>query len=72
MANNPHYACTRCTAPTKREELTVKKALFTTMGEGPKTKKARVVDWLCGKCLTEDFDYQREKFSPPRVVQIAS
>lgn len=73
MANQPHYACTRCSKPTKREELTVKKALFTEMGMGAGTKRARVTDWLCSTCLDSDPDWQREKFSPPRVVaQIAS
>lgn len=68
MPNNPHYACTRCEAPTKREDLTVKKALFTTMGVGAQTKKARVTDWLCQSCLRVDSDYNREPWAPPRVV----
>jgi hypothetical protein len=72
MANNPHYACTRCKNPTKREELTVKKALFTEMGEGARSLRSRVVDWLCDSCLKQDTDFNREKFSPPRVIQIAS
>jgi hypothetical protein len=68
MANIPTYGCTRCQTPTPRNELTVKKAVFTEMGEGPSTLRSRVVDWLCGMCLKEDHDFNREKFSPPRMV----
>lgn len=68
MPNVPNYACTRCGTSTERKKLTVKKALFTTMGEGARTKRARVVDWLCPPCVESDPDYQREPFSPPRVV----
>lgn len=71
MPNQPHYACTQCKRNTPREDLTVKKAMFTEMGEGARTIRSRVVDWLCPLCLTKDTDYQREKFSPPRVMNLA-
>lgn len=66
MANNPNYCCTRCNTPTPRASLTVKKAMFTEMGEGARTKRSRVTDWLCNNCLARDEDYLRERFSPPR------
>lgn len=71
MANTPSYGCTRCGAPVGRDQLTVKKVLFTTMGEGPRTKKARVLEWLCDSCMQRDPDFNREKFSAPRAVRLA-
>lgn len=72
MPNSPNYACTRCHTPTSREQLTVKLAMFREMGEGARTVRSRVIDWLCATCLDSDPDFNREKFSPPRVVsQIA-
>lgn len=62
----PEYACTRCEAPTQRDKLMVKKAVFLEMGEGARTFKSRVVGWLCPKCVSQDEDWQREKFNPPR------
>lgn len=67
MANVPEYGCTRCNTPCPRAQLTVKKALFTEMGVGARTIRARVTDWLCPMCLKNDPDFQREKFSPPRI-----
>jgi predicted RNA-binding Zn-ribbon protein involved in translation (DUF1610 family) len=48
------YKCTNCGADTKRDLLTVKKVLFTEMGAGSKTIRARVVDWLCPPCVKND------------------
>lgn len=67
MANQPYYVCTRCAKPTDRDNLVVKKAVFLEMGEGARTERSRVVDWLCPLCKNEDADYNREKFTPPRV-----
>ena len=67
MANKPTYGCTRCERLCKRELLVVKKALFVEMGEGSSTLRSRVTDWLCPTCLLSDVDYNREKFSPPRI-----
>lgn len=73
MANQPTYGCTRCQKVKDRNQLIVKKALFVEMGEGSSTVRSRVTDWLCPDCLHKDTDFNREKFSPPRVeVQIAS
>jgi hypothetical protein len=54
------YACTRCGEPKSRNELMVKKAVFLTMGEGGRTIRSRVVDWLCGRCAADDPDWNRE------------
>ena len=62
------YGCTNCGDPTKREDLTVKKAVFLEMGEGARTHRSRVVGWFCPKCVTSDIDWNREKFSPPRPI----
>lgn len=67
MANVPEYGCTRCQRPVPRDELVVKKALFTEMGAPAQTIRSRVTDWLCSTCLTTDTDFNREKFSPPRM-----
>lgn len=54
------YTCTRCGARPGREKLTVKRAVFTTMGNGFKTLKSRATDWLCENCRNADPDWQRE------------
>ena len=66
MANMPDYGCTRCSTPTERSKLMVKKAVFLEMGEGGRTFRSRVTDWLCPACVAADPDWQREKFTPPR------
>ena len=66
MSNTPEYACTRCGKPTPRDKLMVKKAVFLEMGEGARTFRSRVTDWLCPACVAEDLDWKREKFHPPR------
>lgn len=57
MANEPDYACTRCGTDTARDLLTVKRAVFLEMGEGARTLKSRVTDWLCPKCVASDADW---------------
>lgn len=59
------YYCTNCGSETARDDLTVKKAVFTEMGAKAKTHKSRVVDQLCPPCLTLDPDWKREAFSEP-------
>ena len=34
--------------------LTVKKVIFTTMGSAASTTRARVIAWLCPKCVLAD------------------
>lgn len=58
MTNQHEYSCNGCGQPTKRDMLTVKKALFTTMGEGSSTSKSRVVAWLCPTCVKADPDWK--------------
>jgi hypothetical protein len=67
MANIPNYVCTRCGKNVGRSALTVKKVLFTEMGMGGQTLKARVVGWLCEPCILKDVDWMREPFNPPRA-----
>lgn len=69
MSNIPHYACSHCGKTKKREELTVKKCVFLEMGAGARTKRARVLAWLCGECLHTDPTYLMPAFTPPKQVQ---
>ena len=62
---NIDYRCTRCRKRFKREQLTVKRAVFMQMGEGAKTLRSRVTAWLCEKCLHVDLDYPRETYDGP-------
>jgi len=57
------YACNGCGNATARSMLTVKKVLFTGMGAGAKTNRARVVAWLCPTCTKNDPDWNR----PPNI-----
>jgi len=68
MANIPDYTCSGCGLRKKREELTVKKVVFLEMGAGARTKRARVLDWLCDPCLESDETFNRPAFTPPRQV----
>lgn len=64
------YICSGCNTPTKREHLTVKKAVFLTMGAGGQTIRSRVRHWLCPACLIEDGDYQAPPFSQAAVRRV--
>ncbi len=74
MANTPTYDCTRCgkkdgaTVTEQRANLTAKKVMFVTVGEGPQTLKARIVAWLCNECRDADSDWQLESASGHRRV----
>lgn len=59
MAIEHEYICNGCGKPTRRDLLTVKKVLFTGMGAGAKTTRARVVAWLCVDCTKRDEDWNR-------------
>ena len=67
MANIPDYACSKCGLPKKRDELTVKKCVFLEMGAGARTKRSRVLEWLCDGCLGVDSIYLLPAFTPPKV-----
>jgi hypothetical protein len=68
MSNLPVYRCTKCKRDCKRAELTVKKAVFLEMGEGARTVRSRVMEWLCESCLEVDPEYNKEKFAPKEVT----
>lgn len=54
MSNIPKYECSVCHNEVGRDNLTVKKCVFLEMGAGARTKRARVLDWLCNECLHLD------------------
>lgn len=45
--------------------LTVKKILFTSMGSGSKTSRARVKQWLCPPCVRSDPDWNLPPYVQP-------
>ncbi len=55
------YKCTACGKDVGRDNLTVKRAYFTTMGGKFKTLRSRAVAWLCQSCRDNDFDWNRER-----------
>lgn len=63
MPQQEEYRCSRCGTPTRRDLLTVKKAVFLGMGVGAATLRSRVVHWLCDRCVAKDPDWNR----PPYV-----
>lgn len=63
MAADHEYVCNGCGKPTRRSLLVVKKVLFTSMGEGSRTLRARVVGWYCPDCTKKDVDWNR----PPNI-----
>jgi hypothetical protein len=65
MAVDPNYECSRCGKPTRREMITVKRAVFLEMGERARTIRARVVDWLCPECVAADVDWNRPPYRTP-------
>lgn len=65
MSRNRDYRCSRCGAPRERDKLVVKKVTFARMGEGAKTIRSRVTDWLCPSCAVTDPDWNREPNRTP-------
>lgn len=59
MADKFDYQCTRCGKSTPRDELTIKRAVFMTPGEGAKTLRSRVTSHLCPTCVAGDADWRR-------------
>lgn len=55
------YDCTVCGKSVGRDNLTVKRAYFTTMGSSFKTLRTRAVAWLCYECRDKDLDWNRER-----------
>lgn len=62
MANE--YRCTGCGATPGRGKLVAKKVLFTGMGAGAKTLRARVIAHLCVTCTKADPIYNMDSYVP--------
>jgi hypothetical protein len=62
MALEPDYVCSGCEQPTRRDRLTVKKAVFLGMGERASTLRSRVVGWLCPGCVQKDNDWNQTPY----------
>lgn len=62
MPQQEEYRCSSCGKITKRDLLTVKKAVFLEMGVRAKTLKSRVTHWLCPVCVVADADWNREAY----------
>lgn len=56
------YKCTSCGATPGRDKLVAKKVLFTGMGAGAKTLRARVIAHLCVPCTKADPVYNMEPY----------
>lgn len=54
------YRCSKCDQPTPREQLTVKRVMFTTMGSKAKRLRIRTEGWLCPTCRENDPMWQME------------
>lgn len=62
------YKCTGCGTESSHEKLTVKRAVFTTMGQNFKTIRSRTVGWLCETCRNADNDWKRERGDAPGMA----
>jgi hypothetical protein len=62
MPQQEEYVCSRCGTPTRRDLLTVKKAVFLEMGVRARTLRSRVCHWLCPNCVAKDEDWNREPY----------
>lgn len=51
------YECSKCHAPTARDDLTVKRASFVTMGFPYKNIRQRSIAWLCPSCRDADPEW---------------
>ena len=61
MARTVQYICTRHGGEVPRELLLAKKVQFVGMGEGSRTHRSRVVEWLCPQCIAKDEDWNRPR-----------
>lgn len=59
MPEKFEYQCTRCGRSCPRAQLTIKRAVFMTPGEGAKTLRSRVTEHLCPTCVAGDPDWKR-------------
>jgi hypothetical protein len=58
------YKCSQCGAMTRRDLLVAKKVLFTGMGAGAKTHRARTIAHLCITCTRKDPQYSLPPYTP--------
>ena len=65
MASNQEYLCSKCGSIQHRDMLTVKKVLFTGMGEGAEITRSRVTEWLCVPCVKKDVDWNLPAYRTP-------
>lgn len=71
--SNHQYLCNGCGKPTARDMLTVKKTVFSSMGEGASVTRSRVVAWLCVPCVRIDPGWNLPKNrTPAERVQVES
>ena len=56
------YDCTLCGKKQKRDDLTVKRSVFMTIGKRPYVLRSRTVAWLCPACLAVDPGWLSEAY----------
>lgn len=60
------YSCTVCGNVTPRDNLVVKKVVFSRVGKGGKQLRARTRAWICDTCIESDPDWSAPAyFSSP-------
>lgn len=56
------YRCTNCNRDVGRDNLTVKRVEFCTMGEKFRRLRSRTVAWLCNACREADPAWTAENY----------
>lgn len=54
------YKCMTCKLPKERDDLVVKRVVFSNIGRNGKQLRARSVGFICSSCLATDVDWNRE------------
>ena len=57
------YVCSTCHLEKERDDLVVKRVVFSHIGRGAKPLKSRVRAWVCSTCLETDIDWNAAKFA---------
>lgn len=65
MPHYNEYRCSVCRNHCSPELLTTKSIVFKEMKPPKKTKRSRVVLWLCRACLGLDPDFAVDAYSSP-------
>lgn len=60
MRAPPEYRCTRCEKVADRDQLTVKRVSFHTMGRENKRLRQRTLGWLCRDCREKDPEWNKD------------